>query len=244
MDGDATTVARRLTELAGLPDVRVSPKDFWMPRGLPVVRANGEWDKSPIREAKLGESEGFLASDQRKMLTSWWLAVPEGANTPNWDIASNCRFGEEKGLLLVEAKAHLSELKEQGKALATEASPESIANRDKIAGAIEEASASLGKTMDGWALSLNSHYQLSNRFAWAWKIASMGLPVVLVYLGFIEATEMKDIGKPFDDSAEWSCVVMNHSRDVVPGRVWGHDIRVGSAIVRPLIRACKQEFRP
>jgi hypothetical protein len=46
--------------------------------------------------------------------------------------------------------------------------------------------------MDGWTLSRDSHYQLTNRFAWAWKLASMGVPVVLGYLGFQGAAEMKD----------------------------------------------------
>lgn len=35
---------------------------------------------------------------------------------------------------------------------------------------------------------------MSNRFAWAWKLATMEVPVVLVYLGFLNATEMGDQG--------------------------------------------------
>ena len=38
---------------------------------------------------------------------------------------------------------------------------------------------------------------MSNRFAWAWKLASSSVPVVLIYLGFLRADEMRDKGKPF-----------------------------------------------
>ncbi len=63
-------------------------------------------------------------------------------------------------------------------------------NHAQIGRAISEASLGLKDTMDGWNLSRDSHYQLANRFAWAWKLASMGVPVVLVYLGFLGAAEM------------------------------------------------------
>jgi hypothetical protein len=114
MEGDRTIVADKLTKLVELPGVHVEAKDFWMPQGLPVLKANGEWDTNPIEEAKLGESIGFLSDDQREKVTSWWLAVRKRANTPNWDITSTCTIGEKDGLLLVEAKAHDAELKKDG----------------------------------------------------------------------------------------------------------------------------------
>jgi crotonobetainyl-CoA:carnitine CoA-transferase CaiB-like acyl-CoA transferase len=45
--------------------------------------------------------------------------------------------------------------------------------------------------LPGWSLSVDSHYQICNRFAWAWKIASLGVPVVLIAAIF--ATETADI---------------------------------------------------
>ncbi len=246
MDGDRTAVADNLTKLVGLPDVYVEAKDFWMPQGLPKPKANGEWDTNPIEEAKLGDSIGesrrFLSDDQRKEVTSWWLAVSERANTPNWDIASTCTVGEKAGLLLVEAKAHTAELKKDGKPLDKDASAGSIANHEQIGRAIDAASLGLKQAMEGWKLSRDSHYQLANRFAWAWELASMGIPVVLVYLGFVCAKEMSYLGEPFVDCADWSRVILEHSRNIVPERAWGRDVKVGSATIKPLIRAWRQEF--
>jgi hypothetical protein len=242
MEGDRTDVADSLTKLVGLLGVHVGAEDFWMPRGLPMLMANGKWDKSPIEEAKLAESEGFLSKEQREEVTKWWLAVRERANTPNWDIASTCTIEGKPGLLLVEAKAHSAELKLEGKPCEKKASSGSLKNHEKIGGAIGEASAELNKALAGWKLSRDSHYQLANRFAWAWKIASMGVPVVLVYLGFVGATDVKDLGEPFEDVADWTRVLLEHSRGIVPERAWGGEIKVGGATVRPLIRAWEQEI--
>jgi hypothetical protein len=242
MGEDRTIVADKLTKLVGLPGIRVEAGDFWMPQGLPVLKTNGEWDMSPIEEAKLGEAIGFLSDDQRDKVTRWWLAVPERANSPNWDIASTCSVGGKPGLLLVEAKAHAAELKKDGKPHDILRTAESIANHDRIGRALGAASAGLKEALDDWYLSCDSHYQIANRFAWAWKLASMGVPVVLVYLGFLSATEVNDLGEPFLDCADWSRVVLEHSRSVVPERAWGRDIKVGAATIKPLIRVWEQEF--
>jgi hypothetical protein len=76
----------------------------------------------------------------------------------------------------------------------------------------------------------------------AWKITSMSVPVVLVYLGFVGATEVSDLGKPFVDGADWTRVVLGHSRGIVPEGGWGGDIKVGGVAIRPLIRIWKQEI--
>jgi hypothetical protein len=100
----------------------------------------------------------------------------------------------------------------------------------------------LNEALTGWNLSQDSHYQLANRFAWSWKLASMGIPVVLVYLGFLSASEVNDLGMTFADSADWSRVILEHSRNIVPERAWGCDIRIESVVIKPLIRAWKQEL--
>jgi hypothetical protein len=73
----------------------------------------------------------------------------------------------------------------------------------------------------------------------------MGVPVVLVYLGFRCATEVNDrprLGEPFVDCADWSRVVLEHSRNIVPERAWDRDIKAGCITIKPLIRVWKQEF--
>jgi hypothetical protein len=62
-------------------------------------------------EARLGETPGLLDEKKREALTEWWLAVRKGANTPNWDFVSRCEVGGREGLLLLEAKAHVGEIK-------------------------------------------------------------------------------------------------------------------------------------
>jgi hypothetical protein len=245
LNGDRAVVAGRLTKLVGLRDVQVRASDFWMPQGLPVLDADGNWDKNPIEEAKLldevGESRRFLFAKDRKKLTEWWLAG-EARNNPNWDIASTCTIEGTPGLLLVEAKAHTAELKEDGKSLDKNASDESKKNHERIAIAIGGASAGLEKVTPGWKLSRDSHYQLANRFAWAWKLASLGVPVVLVYLGFQQATEMKEHGEPFVDCADWVRVLLEHCSGIVPGRAWGRELKVGGTPIKPLIRVWAQEL--
>jgi hypothetical protein len=242
MEGYRTSVAAKLTTLVALPDVHVDARDFWMPRGLPVLKRSGEWDTSPVREARLGESKGFLREDQQNEVTNWWLSVRRLSNTPNWDIASTCMIGGKAGLLLFEAKAHCAELKQEGKTLGKRPSDGSKDNHDHIGLAISEASAGLEDTMSGWKLSCDSHYQLANRFAWAWKLASIGIPVVLVYLGFLGAKEMSDLGEPFHDCADWSRVVLEYSRNIVPEGAWGAELRIGSIPIKPLIRVWQQDF--
>ncbi len=109
-------------------------------------------------------------------------------------------------------------------------------NHDRIVGAIRQANDELGA---GWALSRDSHYQLSNRFAWAWKVASLGVPVVLLYLGFLNADEMRD---PVRSAADWDRCVRTAARDRVPEVVWEHGTEVGGTPLVPLIRAVDIRF--
>jgi hypothetical protein len=218
-------VASRLTDLSATNLTAsyaiVDPaKHRWHPRGF-----------QDTREAKLGEEADLLSADIRECLTSWWLVLRAGANTPNWDIASSCTIGKREGLLLVEAKAHANELHMDGKSAGRQE------NDVQIAAAISEASAALNGESADWQLTSSSCYQLCNRFAWAWKIASLGIPVVLIYLGFRKANEMSDCGEPLADAAQWQSVVLNHSRGLVPDWAWERTIDVRGTPMIPLIRS-------
>ena len=162
-------------------------------------------------------------------MTDWWLAVPEDANTPNWDLISTCTAEGRSGLILVEAKAHAGELKDKDCCGAT-----NDENRQRIKDAVEDASQRLGEE---WRLSVDSYYQLSNRFAWSWKVASLGVPVVLVYLGFLNAYEMS---KPFANDKDWERCLLAYANGTVPHSVWNSSsIRVNDTPVIPLIRSAK-----
>lgn len=241
VEGNRQHVAQRLTAMAGLAEVEVRKDDFWMPQGLPKRTGRGEWDLSPTHEAKLGEDAGFLSPKHRDRVTQWWLEVIPRANTPNWDIASTCRINGKKGVLLVEAKAYDRELASSGKAPPTTAN--GIKNHRRIEEAIKQANTDLNRITPGWNLSRDSHYQLCNRFAWSWKLARLGVPVVLMYLGFLHADEMADLGAPFAEHAAWLGVVMRHARGVVPDSVWDSCLKVDGTPMYTLVRSCEVNLR-
>ncbi len=238
MDGDRAAVAARLTQLVALNSVMVSAQDRWMPTGLPQLTA-GKWDRRPADEAKLGKPNPLVGPAHQQALQEWWLAVARGANTPNWDIASTCTIDGTPGLLLVEAKAHFKELGHAGKS--KPGSADSKLNHDRIGKAIDEACAAWqGATNLPWGLSRDSHYQLSNRFAWAWKLATMGVPVVIVYLGFVNATDMADSRTLIGSADEWERGMKAHAAGVVPDAIWESRAEFNGVPVIPLLRTFHQ----
>ena len=79
---------------------------------------------------------------------------------------------------------------------------------------------------------------MSNRFTWAWKLTELGVPVILVYLAFLRATDMRNPGEtPFADEAQWETLVKSHSAPLFPTDVWNRLwVLHGQAFI-PLIRA-------
>lgn len=219
-EGPREQVARNLSMLAGSKVSVDAARHHWMPQGF-----------GHYQEARIGRTAGFLTPDRQGALTRWWLVHRKNANLPNWDIASTATIAGSEGLLLFEAKAHANELHVSGKP------PGNADNHERIGEAIAEANAGLNRILSGWALSRDSHYQLANRFAWAWKIASLGVPVALVYLGFLRAGEMGDQGLPFADRSAWEQCVRDHSSGVVPAAAWGSRLVVGQVALWPLIRS-------
>jgi hypothetical protein len=222
-DRKRAQVAEQLTGLTdGWAEVDAL-RDLWLPRG-----------SENTAEAKIGETPGFVPDSDATELVRWWLAVPRRtdstrrANIPNWDIASTAQISGRKGLLLIEAKAYVGELGESGKESKSHASKDSISNHDRIGVAIRQANNGLqAATGLTWRLSRDSHYQLTNRFAWAWKIASLGIPVALVYLGFIDAAEMNRGGRKLIVSQKaWDEMVRHHAANHVPESAWNSTIHI------------------
>ena len=164
-----------------------------------------------------------------KALRKWWLAFPElRGNTPNFGLASTCKVNGKEGLLLIEAKESASELKqkEAGKILHAGAVPESQQNHVRIGKAIDEANVALGaKTKPHWKLSRDNCYQMSNRFAWSWKLSELGCSVILVYLSPLPYTA-------------WEQAVKAHSNPLFPAQVWNQPwTNAGGHIFVPCIRS-------
>ncbi len=233
-DGSADQVARRLTEIAGRPEVKISALDRWQPQGTACLQ------EAQLDKARPGGT-ALLPAETRQELRKWWLAEGSGRRrTPNWDIASTCRISGREGLLLVEAKAHQGELSSRDKCGA-----KSIKSRERIVHAIAEANAGLRKvTGNAWHLSAEHHYQLANRFAWSWKLAKLKVPVVLVYLGFLNAFEMSDQGSPFQYRSDWSDVLHDYCSDVIDMSCWERTLDVDGTPMLSLMRTRAQPFEP
>ncbi len=238
MDGDREEVAARLTKLVCLPDVKVSSNDKWMPYDKPVKKEDGSWDKTPAAEVQLDKRNYLVSSENKEHLWKWWLATQ--TITPSWDIASTCSINGEPGLILVEAKAHETELTDPD-----DCSSKNWKNRERIGKAISEANCNLRlKTKNPWNLSRCDHYQLSNRFAWSWKLASLGVPVVLVYLGFLNAKDMAS-GKTmlFYSQPEWEGILKSYCKDNIDNTCWEKHWDF-IAPFTPVIRSYNQPFDP
>ena len=235
-DGSRAEVADRLSGLVQ-PYGSISRSCSWLPDGF--VRTD---------EVQLQNSNPFVTDEVSSELKAWWLGSRKGSG-PSWDLVSQCVVGSgngaRKGILLVEAKAHRKELKNKtdGKKLRAGASCGRYRNHVRIGKAIEEANAGLGVLTNdrSWALSRDSCYQMANRFAWAWKLVNLGVPVILVYLGFLDAAEMSDKSDPFSDRSDWVECVKTHAKDRVPEEVWERSwtARDGTCLV-PRIMSFRQ----
>jgi hypothetical protein len=163
--------------------------------------------------------------------------------TPNFDIASTCAIGGAPGLLLFEAKAHDEELHNEvaGRRLGFDASDDRKRSHETIGAAIASALDGLeGATSLPFRIGRDSHFQMSNRFAWSWKLTKLGVPVVLIYLGFLDAEEMGDRGRPIADYADWERLVKSHSDPLFPPEVWGRQWSCNERPFVPLIKSIEQ----
>lgn len=217
----------QLSQLIRSTGAIVQATDVWMPRGY-----------NDPEEARL-EQHGsrILPTVNWQALQDWWLVCKPGANTPNWDLVSACALQGQKGLVLIEAKAHTQELKAEGKHIEPNASSNSHKNHDRIGQAIDEASNALSQVVEGINLSRDTHYQLANRIAFSWKIASLGIPVVLVYLGFIGDKDIADIGEPLEDDMHWQQVMRMYMSGHVPEGFTERWVDCGKAFMQMIIRS-------
>jgi hypothetical protein len=142
----------------------------------------------------------------------WWK--PCGGKAPTWDMISLCQLKGKDALLLVEAKAHKSEFNKYGKRpLKENPSNGSETNLSNIEARISEACDNLNSKNKGFKISIDSHYQLSNRVAFAWRLNQLNVPVVLLYLGFTGDDYFKDF---FKNDSIWKDKFDKYIDGVVP----------------------------
>ncbi|SHG10190.1 hypothetical protein SAMN05444405_12341 [Bacteroides luti] len=171
-----------------------------------------------------------FSGELKTQIVNWWIAEkPQFSNTPNWDFISTCTVDGVKGLLLIEAKAHVQELKqeESGKRINNKSSE---LNHSKIEEAITQAKAELNVVYPEIKISRDKCYQLSNRIAHAWWLANQGIPVVLVYLGFLNCEDMNDCNRIlFKKDEDWQECFRGHAKLVGAEKLIGEWVNCGKS---------------
>jgi len=144
------------------------------------------------------------------------------------------------------AKANAQELGIAGKQIAltvkgqarTQASLQrSQANHGRICSAITEASDALTLLNVTKTFSAGSHYQFANRLAFVWKLASLGIPTALLYLGFVGDGGLEESLKPFKDDREWQDAFASHSSSILPSKSADIAFAVGKTPSQILVRS-------
>jgi hypothetical protein len=217
---DWTEQSRFLVELLEMlqpVDCRVTDTSQWMPLG-----------RRAAKEARLNHfGPQVLPGVDWRALSSWWLK--HSGNTPNWDIALSCEIEGRPGLVLVEAKANVQELSKDGKKAEDEATERSNANHNQIGLAIEEARKAVESQLPGVCISRDKHFQLSNRIAFGWRLATMGVPTVLLYLGFTGDEGIRAPGRePFANDVHWQAVFRDYLKGVCPTAILDAPLLIAS----------------
>jgi len=117
------------------------------------------------------------------------------------------------------------------------ASAASRANHERIGTAIAEACTALQRWSATTSVGRDSHYQLANRVAFAWKLASLGIPTVLVYLGFCGDHGIADVGEPIRDASHWSDIFAAYAHSAVPQDLFERRLDCGAAPAWFLVRS-------
>jgi hypothetical protein len=207
------------------------------PTGLQIAEnaARQPKGRSDSRESVLtGKEDPFLTNAQRSDLLQWWLKHPHGAKLPTWDLAvSASTMADAKALVLVEAKAHRTEFSDAGKEVAKRKTEDGQARTDanhaRIGEAIRQASQALSAEHSDVRLSRDERYQFCNRAAFAWKLASMGISVALLYLGFVGDSAIAQPGDCFAAEHDWQGCFDQHTRKRFPKQCVGKKIDCGLA---------------
>jgi len=202
---DSGRVFTILKNLFADTDVQFRDDENCQPRGRKIPE---EWTLRKFCKAYYSGQFDYQAFD------NWW--VPDQYRNLQWDLLTTCTIKDKAGIMLVEAKANDKELVTEGKQLDAKASEQSKINHGKIGDCIAEAAQGLNKHIEYIDIRRDTHYQLSNRVASAWKLAQCGLPTVLLYLGFTGDEGIRDAGEPFVDNKHWQRVMGAYMAGVLP----------------------------
>jgi len=169
--------------------------------------------------------------------------IPVCANEKEQSADKNV-YATLPGLLLIHAAAHIGELNSDHAHQREKLTLPQI--RKAFADASSGWNALLEKRADDFGyklshrvkLSTDSHYRLSCNFAIAWKLAQLGIPTILLYLGFLDAFELEPDGRLiFNDQAMWEKCVFEKTSKPLPEEIWDASFEVpGGASITVLRR--------
>uniref|UniRef100_UPI00404A6732 hypothetical protein n=1 Tax=Flavobacterium sp. TaxID=239 RepID=UPI00404A6732 len=170
-------------------------------------------------------------------LTKWW--IKHGTATPKWDLISTCTIDGKRGILLVEAKAHKGELKKDKKLLKKGSSIETEQNHEHIESVIDDVKKQLKNEIIDIAISRDNCYQFSNRVAHSWWLANQGIPVVLLYLGFLNVDDMENKYKIFKTHKDWEDCFIRHTKMVEAVGLIDRTVNCGASSFKMICRSLK-----
>jgi hypothetical protein len=234
---------RHILDWVESPDFLDTVRQWVAPQGFTVARdaiwMPNRWDRP--RESRLfNKGSPFLDPGCKDTLRRWWLA--HAGNIPNWDLIVQATARGGPALDLVEAKAHVGEFDCKSKPLLyrsedLEARERTTRNHLQIGLAIAEPSSALSSVHEGISISCDRKYQLSNRIAVAWKLASLGIPSTLVFLGFTGDREISKDGDYFADDDHWQRAFDDYLKGILRVDWVENDISGGAASLRVLSRS-------
>lgn len=228
VEGLAGPFRDSLNNLIAPTGAKLLPSAKWMPYSS---------TEQGCREARLMIDDGFISELRQSALRAWWVGSNDSRGyEPNWDLAATAVWPDgREGLVLVDANAHAGELSAAGKDMPPRDAPRRQENHRSIGAAIEDAREALGGEAAGVRLSRDRYYELSSRIAFAWKLARLGAPVALVYIGFCGD---RGIGPGFLRSeSHWREVFEAHAKAVFPPDMLEREINCGMASFWVLVRA-------
>lgn len=208
----------------------ISLSDSWLPVG------SNNCKEAELKDFLKEQFNPQLGND----ITQWWLY--KNGRTPNWDLISTYTIGGKRGILLVEAKAHIDELKKESKGKPYDKNTKSEGtkrNHEQIDLAIQQANNEINKEISGVTISIDKCYQLSNRIAHAWWLANQGIPVVLIYLGFLDCKDMDyNKNRLFSTPEDWEDCFKDHAKIVGADALIDKTVNCGESSFVMICRSC------
>lgn len=165
---------------------------------------------------------GFLEEEMPSVAAAYRDFWPQIGHQPSWDAAGVRATDDGPEWLLVEAKAHLGELRH---ACAAKTSAQG-GSRELVAERLDEVKAALNVRNDNtW---LEPYYQYANRVATLWFLHEQGVAARLMHICFTGDEHFADAAR---SPAEWHSALAE--MDAWMGRPFDHPIehRIHSLVV-------------